>query len=139
MRLICRMLLFSTLLMSQSSWRTIKDKTGSCQLSLPPNWTILSTPGHASSPEHMETFVLSGLRPYKPFSEQTLKILHPDTVFENSPKRSFYVTKAPNGTTATYHVEAPGPANACVAQIGATSSYSQDEIKRIAFSLSAAK
>jgi hypothetical protein len=138
MRIIFGMFL-STLLMSQPGWHTIKDKTGSCQLSLPPNWTILSLPGHASSPDHMGTTLISGHRPYRPFSEETLRVLHPDTVFENSPKRSFYAKKASDATSVSYHVEVPGSANACVAEISATSSYSQDEIKKIALTLSAAK
>jgi len=138
MRLIFGML-FSTLLLSQPGWHMIKDKTGSCQISVPPNWTILSTPGHASSPEHMDTTVISGLRQYKPFSEGTLKTLHPDTVFENSAMRSFFATKAPGAKTVAYHVEVPGGSKACIAQISATASQSQDEIKKIALSLSAAK
>jgi hypothetical protein len=138
MRIVLGML-FSALLMSQPAWHSIKDKTGSCQLSLPPNWTILPLPGHASSPDHMGTTLISGQRPYRPFSEETLRVLHPDTVFENSPKRSFYAKKVPNATAVSYHIEVPGSANACVAEIGATPSYSLDEIKKIALTLSAAK
>lgn len=118
----------------------MKDKTGACQLSVPPNWTILSTPGHASSPDHMDTTVLSGHRPYRPFSDETLQMLHPDKVFENSSQRSFYVTKAAGApATVAYHVEVPGSSNACIAQITATPAYPQDEIKKVALSLSAAK
>lgn len=139
MRLMFGML-FSTILMAQPGWHTIKDKTGACQLSVPPNWTVLSMRGHAASPDHMDTTVLSGHRPYRPFSGEDLQTLNPDKVFENSSRRSFYVTKA-IGTPATvaYHVEAPGRANGCIAQITATPAYSQDEIKKIALSLSAAK
>ena len=64
-----------------------------------------------------------------------------DKVFENSDKRSFYVTKASNGTPVkvSYHVEAPGVANACIVQITASPSYSLEGINAIANSLSAAK
>lgn len=138
MRYIVPVLLFSTLLMAQPGWRTIKDKTGSCQLSVPPNWIVSSTPGHVSSPDHMDTTVITGLRAYRPFSEETLKMLNIATVFENSAKRLFYVTK-PAGNAVTYHVEVPGGAKSCVAQISARPSYSQDEAKKIALTLSAAK
>lgn len=139
MRIILGTLLFSTLLMSQPGWHAVKDKTGVCQLAVPPNWEVLSTPGHAASPEHMGTTVLSGHTPYRPFSEGTLKVLNPATVFENSPQRSFYVTKPSSSKTIVYHVEAPGRGNDCIAEISATSSYSLDEIKKIALSLSASK
>jgi len=88
----------------------------------------------------MTTMVIVGLRPYKPFHEETLKMLGVEKVFENSDKRSFFVTK-PKGTPAlvNYHVEAPGRANACIAQVTATPSYSPEEIKAIALSLSVAK
>ena len=67
-------------------------------------------------------------------------MLHPDKVFENSSQRSFYVTKAAGDpATVAYHVEVPGSGNACIAQITATSTYPQDEIKKVALSLSAAK
>ena len=141
MKFTLGILLSSTLLLAQPGWHTVKDKTGACQVSVPPNWTILSNPGWVNSPEHMSTTVLAGLRPYKPWSPETLKTLDVDKVFENSDKRSFYVTKASKGTPAavSYHVEAPGGAKACVVQISATPSYSLEEIKAIALSLSAAK
>jgi len=94
-----------------------------------------------NSPERMTTMVLAGLRPYKPWSPETLKTLAPEKVFENSDKRSFYVTKATKGTptVVAYHVEAPGGAKSCIVQISATPSYSLQEIKAIALSLSVAK
>jgi hypothetical protein len=132
------MLLFSPVLVAQPGWHTIKDKTGSCQLSVPPNWTVLSTPGHAASPDHMDTTVAVGLRAYKPFSDETLKMLA-ETVFENSAERSFYLAKSSNPKALSYHVEAPGRTNACIAQISATPSTSRDDIKKIALTLSAVK
>jgi len=141
MKLTLGMLLSSALLLAQPGWHTVKDKTGACQVSVPPNWTILSIPGQVSSPEHMTTITETGLRPYRPWSPETLKMLNIDKVFENSATRSFYVTRPTKGTPAlvNYHVEVPGGAKGCILQITATPSYSQQEIKAIALSLSAAK
>ena len=141
MKFTLGMLVSSALLLAQPGWRTVKDKTGACQVSVPPNWTVLSTPGWVSSPEHMATITERGLRPYRPWSPETLKMLNIDKVFENSAARSFYVTRPSKGTPAlvNYHVEVPGGAKACIAQITATPSYSQQEIKAIALSLSAVK
>lgn len=89
----------------------------------------------------MTTMVIAGLSRFEPWDAETLKHLNIGTLFENSNKRSFYVTTPSKATPAlvTYHVEAPGGAKACILQITATPSYSQQEIKAIALSLSAAK
>jgi len=141
MKLTLGMLLSSALLLAQPGWHTVKDRTGACQVSVPPTWTILSTPGWVSSPEHMATMVLEGHRRYTPWSPETLKVLDVDKVFENSGKRSFYVTRPSKATPAlvNYHVEVPGGAKACILQITATPSYSPQEIQAIALGLSAVK
>jgi len=130
MKLTLGLLLFAALLLGQAGWQTLKDKTGACQISLPPAWTILSNPGAASSPEHMLTAVRTGLRPYRPWSVETLTMLNIDKLVENSATRSFYVTK-PTGNRAlvNYHVEVPGAGNSCIAQITASASYAQDARK----------
>jgi hypothetical protein len=141
MRLVFGLLIFSAILSAQAGWQTMKDKTGACQLSVPGNWSMLSTSGHAGSPEHMDTTVISGNRPFRKFqfSAGELQVLNVDKVFENSPQRVFYSTK-PQGTpvTMSYHVEAPGRSNDCIAQISSTPSFSLDIVKKIAESLSAA-
>lgn len=135
MRLILG-LLISLPLMTQSGWHTIKDKTGACQMLVPPDWTVLSTPGHAASPDHLDTTIILGSRPYRPFSDETLKMMA-ETVFENSAERSLYLQKSTGGKVVGYHVEAPGRANACIAQITASRSYPLDSIKKIAATVSA--
>jgi len=140
MKVALGLLLFSTLIMGQTGWRVIKDKTGACQLSVPPNWTVLSTPGTANSPDKMTTMVRPGLRAYKRWSDETLKMLNIDKLFENSATRSFYVTKpAGNPPSLSYHVEVPGGANACIAQISAKPSSNLEEMKTVAATLTAAK
>ena len=124
-------------LIAQPGWKTVKDKTGACQMSVPPNWTLLSDPGWANSPQHTSALVHYGIRPFKPFSEETMKMLSIDHVYENSAKRIFYVTK-PNGNPplVSYHVEAPGKGNACVLQISLPPHTLEDDASKIALSLS---
>ena len=133
-------LLFSAMLMGQSGWHAIKDKTGACQILVPPNWTVLSNPGNASSRDHMRALVRQGPSAYSPWDDETLKMLNIDKLFENSAKRSFYVTK-PGGSPPSflYHVEVPGGPNACIAEISAKPSSNQEEMRRVASSLAAAK
>ncbi len=134
------LMFFSGLLSGQAGWKTVQDKTGACQLSVPPTWTLLSGPGGANSPEHTTTRVIVGMRPFKKFREDTLKMLDVDQVYENSETRLFYVTK-PGGTPplVNYHVETAGKGNRCVAEITLSPHSREDEAKKIAMSLSATK
>ena len=74
----------ATRLNAQAGWQTVKDKTGSCQISVPPNWTLLSAPGLVNSPQRTTTRLISGNRRFRPFSAETIKVLNVDKVFENS-------------------------------------------------------
>lgn len=128
----------STVLMAQSGWKIVKDKTGSCQISVPATWTLLADAGHVNSPEHTTTMVISGMSRFKRFGEDSLKYLNIDKVFENSSSRVFYVTKpGGNPPLLNYHVEAPGKVNRCVAQITLSPHSLEEEAKKIALSLSA--
>ena len=126
-----------TALNAQAGWKTMQDKTGSCQISVPPTWTLLSLPGHVNSPQGTTTMLISGNRPFRPFSDETIKVLNVDKVFENSATRIFYVGK-PSGNPAyvNYHVEAPGKVNSCIAQITLQPHSLEDDAKKIALSLS---
>jgi hypothetical protein len=123
---------------AQSTWSVIKDKAGVCQISVPPNWTRFSVPGMANSPDHTTLQILSNSgHHFRQFGSETLSLLNIGTLFENSAKRVFYVTK-PNGSVPpliTYHVEVPGHQGSCVAQIPLSPQYSEAEAKRIALSL----
>jgi hypothetical protein len=129
--------LASTGLKAQSGWKTVKDKTGSCQISVPPNWTPLSTPGLVNSPQGKTMMVLSGHRQYRPFDAETLKMMKVDKVLENSATRAVWVTKeVGNSSNVGYHAEAPGKTNSCVAEFSLPSNTPEDDAKKIAFSLS---
>jgi hypothetical protein len=126
---------------AQSGWKTIKDRTGACQMSVPPNWTLLSDPGTANWPDRTTTRVRVGLSPFKPYSDMTLKMFPVETLFENSAKRSFWVTKPSNGSPSlvTYHVETPGSGSRCVAEIYLPPQHFVEEAKKIAMSLASAQ
>jgi hypothetical protein len=129
--------LASTALKAQSGWKTVKDKTGSCQISVPPNWTPLSTPGLVNSPQGMTSMVVSGHRQYRPFDAETLKMMNIDKVLENSAIRALWIGKqVGNSPNVSYHVETPGKTNSCIAQISLPSNTPEDDAKKIAFSLS---
>jgi PPE-repeat protein len=129
--------LASTALNAQSGWKTVKDKTGSCQISVPPTWTPLSIPGLVNSPQQKTSMLTSGNRPFRPFSDQTFKVLNVGKVLENSATRILYADK-PSGNPAyvNYHVEVPGKVNSCIAQITLQANTPEDDAKAIAFSLS---
>jgi hypothetical protein len=134
--------LLSTSMFADPGWQTLKGAAGSCQLSIPGNWSLLSVPGHAASPEHMGTTVIEGRAPFHQFqfSAGMQKVLNIATVFENSPQRVFYVAKADDlAGSLIYHVEAPGRTKACIAEITTSASYSPDEVKKIPATLTAVK
>jgi len=133
------LLLCCPIVAAQTGWKTIKDETGACQMSVPPNWTLLSTSGTANSPDHTMATVTIGMSPFHPYSDMTLKMLNIGTLFENSAKRSFWVTK-PVGSPSlvTYHVETPGGGNRCIAEIYLPPQHFVDEAKQIATSLARA-
>ena len=81
--------------------------------------------------------VISGHRPFRPFSEQTMKMLNVDHVYENSPKRIFYANKpSGNPPLMNYHVEAPGKENSCILEITLPPHTLEDDASKIAMSLS---
>jgi hypothetical protein len=112
----------------------VKDKTAVWQIQVPPNWTLLSTPGQVNSPDSTTTTVISGMSPYRPWRSDTLKMLNIDKVYENTAQRSLYRTKPSDGF-ASYQVEAPGNGKRCVAQIMLSLKYPEDEAKKIAMTL----
>ncbi len=128
-------LMASNSLDAQSGWQTVKDKTGSCQISVPPNWTVSSIPGLVNSLQSKTTLVISGNRPYRPFSSETLRVLKVDKVLENSAARLVYETKqSRNSLFVNFHVEVPGKLNSCITQITVPLS-SEDDGKKIALTL----
>lgn len=136
MRWIATLLLMPTMLAAQSGWKTVKDKTGACQLSVPPNWALFAIPGRANSPEGTTTMVISGMDQFHKYNPETLTRLDIEKLYENSAQRLFYRTMM-QGSQAhfSYHVEVPGNGKRCTAQIMLSLKYPEEEAKKIALSL----
>ncbi len=84
--------------------------------------------------------VTSGHRPYRPFSDETLKVMKVEKVLENSATRLFYLA-APGSNPAhvTHHIKAPGKENSCIAEITLRRNTSEDDARKIALSLTKAQ
>lgn len=127
-------------------WVTVKDKTCSCQMSVPGDWVPnAQVPGHVTTPEHTDAMIISGFKhPRKPMSEETQKAVGVDKIFENTADRWFYAAKPIPGsggkpTLVVYHIEIGRDDGTCIAQILVNQNHSEDEIKKIAASVSAVK
>jgi hypothetical protein len=127
-------------------WITVKDKTGSCQMSVPGDWVQNpQAPGHVTAPEHTDSMIISGFKhPRKPMSEETQKAVGVDKIFENTADRRFYAAKPIPGTggkptLVVYHVDLARDDGTCIAQILVNQDHAEDEIKKIAASISAAR
>jgi len=128
------------------SWLTLKDKTGSCQMSVPGDWVMnTQMPGHVTTREHTDSMIISGFKhPRKPMSDEMQKAVGVDKMFENAADRWFYAAKPIPGTggkptLVVYHVDVARDDGTCIAQILVNQNHSEDEIKKIAASVSAAK
>jgi hypothetical protein len=112
---------------SGPNWTTTKDRTGSCQISVPKNWGQPVT-------------LVKGTGKVRTFSPETQKMVA-DKMLENTEKRVFYILKsAPTAKpSTTYQVSVPGDGFHCTAQLIVQPSHSEDEVKRIAATLIAIK
>ena len=127
-------------------WVKVKDKTGSCQMSVPGDWTLnAQAPGHVTTSEQTDSMIISGFKhPRKPMSEETQKTVGVGKMFENTAGRWFYAAKPIPGTGGKptlllYHVEVARDDGTCIAQILVHQNYPEEEIKRIAASVSVVK
>lgn len=127
-------------------WIVVKDKTKTCQMSVPGDWKPRADlPGHVVSPEHTESMLISGFqRSHQPMSETTQKAVQADNVFENSADRWFYVSRPILGTNGkptlvVYHVDVARDDGTCIAQILVNQNHQKEEVQKIAASVSAVK
>lgn len=129
-------------LVPPNGWQTIKDPTGVCQMAVPSNWsTIPGTPGQVASPEHIMSVLLAGFkRSPTPMTEAEKHMFSVDRVIENSADRWFYATKPVAAQhLVTYHVNVPISGHVCAAKLSVKIGHSEDELKMIAATVSAAK
>ena len=123
-------------------WQTIKDKTGVCQMSVPANWaTIPDSPGSVASPEHIMSVLIVGFkRDQAPMNDAEMHDFGVDKMIENSANRWFYATKPVVAQNIiVYHVNVPISNHVCAAEITVKVGHSEDEIKKIAATVGAAK
>jgi hypothetical protein len=125
-----------------NGWQTVKDKTGACQMSVPGNWaTIPGSPGSVASPEHIMSVLLAGYkRSPAPMTDAEKHEFAVDKMIENSANRWLYATKpVPAQNVIAYHVNVPISNHVCAAVITVKVGHSEDEIKKIAATVGAAK
>jgi hypothetical protein len=125
-----------------NGWQTIKDKTGVCQMSVPANWsTIPGTAGQVASPEHIVSVLLAGFkRSPAPMTDAEKHQFAVDRIIEDSAKRWLYITKpVPSQKIIAYHVNVPIAGHVCAAILTVKADHSEEEIKKIADSVGAAK
>ena len=127
------------------TWLTIQDKTGACRMSIPPDWKPqIKWPGHVISPEQTESTLLAGTKRNRAvMSDADQKALEVDKVYENSPDLWFYSSKPIPGAGGkpnliVYHVNIIRDDGTCIAQILVNQSHPEDEIRRIAVSVTPA-
>jgi hypothetical protein len=124
------------------TWSTIQDKTGACRMSIPPDWRPQTKwPGHVIAPEQTESTLLAGTkRARAAMSEADQKALEVDKVYENSANLWFYSSRPIPGAGGkpnliVYHVNVIRDDGTCIAQILVNESHPEDEIRRIAVSV----
>jgi hypothetical protein len=128
---------------NSDAWLVVLDKTGACRMSVPPDWKLESRwPGHVIAPEQTESTLLAGTRRNRvAMSDADQKALEVDKVYENSPDLWFYSSKPIPGAGGkpnliVYHVNIIRDEGTCIAQILVNQSHPEDEIRRIAVSVS---
>ena len=115
--LLCRPVSLS----AQAGWKVVKDRTNSCQISVPENWgqSVITVRGNGKV----------GV-----FSAETQKMVA-ERMIENTPKLVFYVMKSNpspgDQPLVTYQASVPGNGYHCTAQINVKPDYPEDQVKRI--------
>ncbi|MGH9410420.1 MAG: hypothetical protein ACRD1V_13305 [Vicinamibacterales bacterium] len=121
-------------------WKTVKDRSGRCQASVPGAWTIGDgvLTGSALAANYHKAVVLAGVQqdPTKPMSAERLHQLGAVTVIENTPARTFF-TAAPTTASGkvpsqiTYTAQVAGTP-ACTVQVTVPSGQDDALAKQIA-------
>jgi len=122
-------------------WQTIRDRTGVCQISVPSNWSpIPSMLGQFASPEHIASVVIAGHeRAQAMMTDEQKRVYGADKMIENSADLWLYASKPTAQNVITYHVNVPISGHVCAAELAVKVGHSEDEIKKIAATVGAAK
>jgi pyrroline-5-carboxylate reductase len=126
-----------------AGWKTVHDKTNACQVSVPPTWKMGAIPSMADAPADQGDLSVSSHagKTVKPFSDMTQKALMVDKMIKNTPQMVFYSNKptASDNPITPYSVTVPGKGGTCSALISVRKGVSEEEVKKIADTLSASK
>src|SRR5690242_1140323 len=104
-----------------AGWKIVKDAKGSCQVAVPPDWTLYGD-GTGAAVFHDATTGIAVVtsqagQKFKPFTESQLNILDisRDKVFENSAKRLFYQDRTSRNSDqpSAYSVMTAGHGGTC--------------------------
>jgi hypothetical protein len=124
------------------AWQIVQDKTGACRMSVPPDWKQEAKwPGHVIASEQTESTLLAGARRARvAMTDADQKALEVDKLYENSPDLWFYSSKPIPGAGGkpnllVYHVNVIRDDGTCIAQILVNQSHSEDEIRKVAMSV----
>jgi hypothetical protein len=116
-------------LSAQPGWKVVKDRTNSCQISVPDNWG-------------QSVVMVRSDGKVRVFSAETQTMVA-ERMLENTPKLVFYVMKSHPAPGAqplvTYQASVPGNGYHCTAQINVKPDYPEDQVKRIVATFAADK
>lgn len=128
-----------------TGWKSIKDKTGVCQMSVPANWTVSpQLPSMATAPDQSDAVILAQPGKIKPMNEVVQKAVGAEKVLENTEDRLFWAgkpTSFPAGAppVTAYHVTVPSKNGTCVAQIAVKAAIPESEVRKIAATVAPVK
>ena len=126
-----------------TSWKVIHDKSGACQVAVPPDWAANAPlPGMAQAPKNQGDLSLAASpgKALKPFNDPTQKALMVDKMISNTDKLVFYAnapTKSDQPLTP-YRAVAPGKDGTCSVMIAVRPGVTADTVSKIVATLSAA-
>jgi len=120
-------------------WQIIKDKTGVCQMAVPPDWHVNpQVPNMATSPDISDVMISAQAgREVRTIPDGAQQVLGVDKMIENTTKRVFWAGKATSYPPSSppviaYHVTTPGKGGTCVGQITVKVGTSDALVKQIA-------
>jgi hypothetical protein len=131
--------LVSTAGAQPKGWQLVKDKTGACQIAVPPDWhTNPLVPNMATSPDISDVMITAQPgKEVRPIPEGAQPVLGVDKMIENTPKRVFWAGKAVSFPPSSppviaFHVTTPGKGGTCVGQITVKVGTPETLVKQIA-------
>jgi hypothetical protein len=124
-------------------WKVVKDSKGACQIAVPPEWVpFAESTGAAVFQDAATAIAVVTSQPgqvFKPMTEFFQKVLEipKERMFENTAKRIFYQEKVSKNSEVpnAYNASVPGKNGTCSCRVVFLPSVSEDNSKKIVFSL----